>query len=234
MCYAPINLLNISLFLQHATVNITPEVADTPEVAQLSDSSEQPAPPSIPASNNSLNNNQAQVFRQLTSPLDRLGTNIDDLPSVQPPRILQLPPIQLPLRQNVFSVGPYQYNLNEDPLGLGSYGKVVRGWDSRNPERRCAIKIWKNQDITDTLQREYNMISSLDHEKIVKVYDYLHDEIHRPCMVMEYISGGELFTRIVSRIRYNESNARDVIKTLLEVIQYLHNRNIVHRYVLFP
>lgn len=42
-------------------------------------------------------------------------------------------------------------------------------------------------------------------------------------------AGGELFDRIVSKVVYNEKEARDLVSTLLLAVEYCHNRGIVHR-----
>ena len=41
--------------------------------------------------------------------------------------------------------------------------------------------------------------------------------------------GGELFDRIVSKVVYNEKEARDLVSTLLQAVKYCHGRGIVHR-----
>ncbi|CAM9642609.1 unnamed protein product [Phaeothamnion confervicola] len=46
---------------------------------------------------------------------------------------------------------------------------------------------------------------------------------------MEQMKGGELFDRIVQKQFYNEKDARDVLKVLLEAVKYCHDRNIAHR-----
>ena len=48
-------------------------------------------------------------------------------------------------------------------------------------------------------------------------------------LVLELVSGGELFDRIVERERYSEKDAAEVIRTILESLRYLHNKGIVHR-----
>jgi calcium/calmodulin-dependent protein kinase I len=48
-------------------------------------------------------------------------------------------------------------------------------------------------------------------------------------VVMEYLDGGELFDRIVKKTFYNEKEARDLVKILLQALKYLHDRSIVHR-----
>lgn len=46
---------------------------------------------------------------------------------------------------------------------------------------------------------------------------------------MERIYGGELFDRIVRKQHYSELEARELARTLLNAIKYMHDRNIVHR-----
>jgi serine/threonine protein kinase len=48
-------------------------------------------------------------------------------------------------------------------------------------------------------------------------------------IVTELVAGGELFDRIVSKAHYNEKEARDLIKILLETLAYMHGMGIVHR-----
>lgn len=46
---------------------------------------------------------------------------------------------------------------------------------------------------------------------------------------MELVTGGDLFERFVTFGRYNEVDARLLMKNVFEVIKYLHDKNIVHR-----
>jgi calcium/calmodulin-dependent protein kinase I len=56
-----------------------------------------------------------------------------------------------------------------------------------------------------------------------------YDEGAEIYIVTELVAGGELFDRIVSKTSYTEKEARDLIKTLLETLAYMHGRGIVHR-----
>jgi len=47
--------------------------------------------------------------------------------------------------------------------------------------------------------------------------------------VTELVEGGELFDRIVSKTSYNEREARDLIKLLLDTLAYMHQKGVVHR-----
>jgi serine/threonine protein kinase len=49
-------------------------------------------------------------------------------------------------------------------------------------------------------------------------------------MVMDLMTGGELFDRIVLKDHYSEQEARDALHQIVVAIQYCHGRNIVHRF----
>lgn len=48
-------------------------------------------------------------------------------------------------------------------------------------------------------------------------------------IVTELVEGGELFDRIVSKAHYTEKEARDLIKIMLETMDYMHKTGVVHR-----
>lgn len=52
---------------------------------------------------------------------------------------------------------------------------------------------------------------------------------HKLFIVMELVKGGDLFDRIIDKGRYSESEAREVMRMLLEAVRYLHSKGIVHR-----
>ncbi len=47
---------------------------------------------------------------------------------------------------------------------------------------------------------------------------------------MELVEGGDLFDRIVERGHYSEDTARLVMRNVLSAVEYLHSKNIIHRY----
>ena len=72
------------------------------------------------------------------------------------------------------------------------------------------------------------VLQSIEHANIIKLYNF-YEEKKMFYMVIELMEGGELFERIVKKTFYNEKEARDLIRILLDALAYLHHRNIVHR-----
>lgn len=71
-------------------------------------------------------------------------------------------------------------------------------------------------------------MKQLDHPSVVKLLDFYNTE-NILYIVVEYISGGELFDRIVQHGKYPESRAKILVKNILEAVEYLHKKSIVHR-----
>ena len=46
---------------------------------------------------------------------------------------------------------------------------------------------------------------------------------------MELMEGGELFDRIISKSYYQESEAAETIKSIIDSIRYCHELDIIHR-----
>jgi calcium/calmodulin-dependent protein kinase I len=68
----------------------------------------------------------------------------------------------------------------------------------------------------------------MQHPHIVKLFDVFQEEKYY-YLVTEFMAGGELFDRIVEKNFYSEREARDLVKILLESIQYMHSADVVHR-----
>jgi len=68
----------------------------------------------------------------------------------------------------------------------------------------------------------------LSHPNIVQLYD-VYDSAEYLSIVLELVTGGELFDHIVSRGHFSETDASKLIKQLLEALSYLHDNGIAHR-----
>lgn len=83
-------------------------------------------------------------------------------------------------------------------------------------------------------KRESLLLTSLDHQSIPTIYDYFFDEKEaRFYLVMKYISGGDLSSRLRSAPtgRIDEAEVTKWAVQLTDVLDYLHNRQppIVYR-----
>ena len=70
----------------------------------------------------------------------------------------------------------------------------------------------------------------VDHPNIVGLLD-IYETSRKVYLVMELMTGGELFDRIVERYPngYSEAMASALIKKVVSALQYLHRKGIVHR-----
>lgn len=79
-----------------------------------------------------------------------------------------------------------------------------------------------------SLASEINIVLSIKHENIVQVKEIFAGK-SKVCIVMELMSGGELFDRIVTKSFYSEQEAKVACLQIVRAIDYCHDRNIAHR-----
>mmetsp|Transcript_8667 Transcript_8667/g.8658 ORF Transcript_8667/g.8658 Transcript_8667/m.8658 type:complete len:195 (+) Transcript_8667:24-608(+) len=118
------------------------------------------------------------------------------------------------------------------PLGRGAYSYVYHV-KYRSTSQEFALKIIEKQvvvqkNLTNRLLNEIKLQKRLNHPCIVKFYHSFEDE---DCiyLVLEYCAGGELFSYIKSEGRLSEDETRMLCSQLVDGIDYLHNRGILHR-----
>lgn len=118
----------------------------------------------------------------------------------------------------------------EEQLGCGSYGTVHIARDRISGQKR-AVKILKRSSSAkeiEFLYREMNILLSVHHRNIVQTYD-IFDEKETIYLVMDHVAGGDLAEYMNLHQRLAETQAREIIKQVLEGVSYLHQMNIVHR-----
>jgi len=118
-------------------------------------------------------------------------------------------------------------------LGHGGMAVVYRATDTML-DRNVAVKMIltettnreKAQKLLRRFNREAKTLAGLSHPNIVKVLDYGEYE-NMPYIVMEYISGGALKSKIGRPIPYTEAAA--MLAPIAHALQHAHRRKIVHR-----
>ena len=117
-------------------------------------------------------------------------------------------------------------------IGKGNFSIVKLG-EHKLTKEKVAIKIMKksqiiNQDDLIRIDREIQMLKSLNHENVIKIYNIFED-IKRFYIIMEYCENGELFNRIVEKKRLNEDESAIFYYQLINGLEYIHKNNIIHR-----
>ena len=119
-------------------------------------------------------------------------------------------------------------------IGKGSFGIVRTGYRFKeiSPHKIYAIKSIDKTKISqsdiDNLEKEIDIISSLDHPNIARFYETFHDERYFH-IVTELCRGKEL-TKILRQNggKIKEKNSRIIIMKILHAINYCHNHGVVH------
>jgi len=120
-------------------------------------------------------------------------------------------------------------------LGEGLSG-FVRQCVNRETEEVCALKCLPD---TETSRLEIALQQRVSHsDNIVKILDVFKNRIQLPnseepkdmlLVVLEIMSGGELFDMISRKKRFTEREACIVTKQIAQALQSCHNHNIAHR-----
>merc|ERR1711991_522724 len=72
---------------------------------------------------------------------------------------------------------------------------------------------------------EIEIMQKVDHPNIIALRQVFEDKKH-VYLVMELVTGGELFDKIVEKGNYTESDAADLTRAIVEAIGYLHKLDI--------
>lgn len=95
-----------------------------------------------------------------------------------------------------------------------------------------AIKIIDKMSLDDKklakLYREVRIMKLLHHPNIVKLYEVVETK-YTIFLVMEYVSGGELYDYLVVHGRMKEKEARAKFRQILSAVSYCHKKRVIHR-----
>lgn len=122
-----------------------------------------------------------------------------------------------------------QYEFRQK-LGEGPYGYVRLAIQKQTGHQR-AIKSVEKRNFPKTFsefKHEFEVLKSLDHPNIVKVYECFEDSSYLH-IVTEYIPGGQLIDFIIKQKCLSESLATEIMRQIFSGIGYCHSHNIVHR-----
>ncbi|CAN6448297.1 unnamed protein product [Victoria cruziana] len=117
-------------------------------------------------------------------------------------------------------------------LGEGSFGKVFLGRNVETGEKRAIKalskeKIFQNK-MVDQIKREISTMKLVKHPNVVQLYEVMASK-NKVYFVLEYVKGGELFTKIAKKGKLKEGEARKYFQQLINAVDYCHSRGVYHR-----
>jgi eukaryotic-like serine/threonine-protein kinase len=116
-------------------------------------------------------------------------------------------------------------------LGAGGMARVYLCWDERLA-LWCAIKVMTSKAVADPIQRarfvqEARTLARLGHPHLVRLFE-LRDDVVCPYMVMEYMEGGTLGSRL-TRGALHPHHAVRMAADVCTALQAAHDAGVVHR-----
>jgi len=122
------------------------------------------------------------------------------------------------------------YDLQE-VLGQGALG-LVRRAVHRTTGQEVALKIFQlpHQEVAAVARAEHAMLQRVDHPNIVKAMDFFTTSTMHPVLSLSYFDGMELGLAVRSQRErcLTEAIAHRPFKILLDALDHLHQRGIVH------
>eukprot|EP01031_Cornospumella_fuschlensis_P032848 gene32848-39720_t len=116
-------------------------------------------------------------------------------------------------------------------LGQGTFATVKMA-TCLSDNTKWAVKVIKRSALTsedeESLKMEIQILQLTNHPNIVSVKEvfYCKNYVY---LVMDLMTGGELFDRIVTKDHYSEQEAKGALSQIVIAIKYCHDKNIVHR-----
>lgn len=116
-------------------------------------------------------------------------------------------------------------------LGRGNFSTVKLGTHELTKER-VAVKILDKSKLTPKakkmLAKEISSMETVHHKNIIRLFEVVetYTKVH---LVMEFVSGGELYQRLTTDGRMKEPEAKQAFAQILSAVKHIHERHIIHR-----
>ncbi|KAL3986026.1 Immunoglobulin I-set domain family protein [Acanthocheilonema viteae] len=116
-----------------------------------------------------------------------------------------------------------------EKIGVGAYGTVYRAVERATGKNWAAKIINICADMKkEIIIHEVKMMNELHHEKLLNLHE-VFDFGDEMCLIEEFISGSDLHDKIIDdKALMSEDEARSFIRQILQGVQYMHNKDIVH------
>uniref|UniRef100_A0A8C1XYQ8 Si:ch211-255p10.4 n=1 Tax=Cyprinus carpio TaxID=7962 RepID=A0A8C1XYQ8_CYPCA len=132
------------------------------------------------------------------------------------------------LTQAAQYVGPYRL---EKTLGKGQTGLVKLGIHCITGQK-VAIKIVNREKLSESVlmkvEREIAILKLIEHPHVLKLHDVYENNKYL-YLVLEHVSGGELFDYLVKKGRLTPKEARKFFRQIISALDFCHSHSICHR-----
>jgi len=122
------------------------------------------------------------------------------------------------------------YDIGKE-LGRGTFSIVKDGISKKNGEKvalKFIDKKYVDKEDLLLLTREIDIMKKVNHENVLSLKEIYETE-NQLSLVMELVTGGELFFKIVERGSYSEKDASSIVRQIVNGVKYLHSLGIAHR-----
>eukprot|EP00158_Paraphelidium_tribonemae_P007362 Partr_v1_DN28218_c0_g1_i1_m76471 putative calcium calmodulin-dependent protein kinase len=117
-----------------------------------------------------------------------------------------------------------------ETLGTGAFSEVKKAVH-RQTGKAFAVKIIDRSKCIgkeNMIQSEIAILKKVRHDNVIQLFELFETEA-KIFLIMEMVTGGELFDSIVARGHYTELDAARIIAKILLAVDYLHEMGIAHR-----
>ncbi|KAJ0985729.1 hypothetical protein J5N97_004085 [Dioscorea zingiberensis] len=126
-------------------------------------------------------------------------------------------------------VGKYEVGRT---IGEGTFAKVKFARNLETGES-VAMKVLAKTTIlqhrmVNQIKREISIMKIVRHPNIVRLHEVLASRT-RIYIILEFITGGELFDEIARKGKLHESESRKYFQQLIDAVDYCHSKGVYHR-----
>ncbi|KAK4560018.1 hypothetical protein RGQ29_008990 [Quercus rubra] len=129
----------------------------------------------------------------------------------------------------VRKVGKYEVGRT---IGEGNFAKVKFAQNTETGES-VAMKVLDRNTIIkhkmiEQIKREISIMKLVRHPYVVRLHEVLASRT-KIYIILEYITGGELFDKIIHQGRLSEAESRRYFQQLIDGADYCHSKGVYHR-----
>jgi len=159
------------------------------------------------------------------SPKD--NAKADPKPAQAPPAVRQSSAVA----PNASQMGVESSYIVGEEIGRGAFS-IVKKAKHKNTGEECAIKFIEKKFVDKQdlmlLAREIDIMKKVQHPNVLQLKEVFEtDDVI--ALVMELVTGGELFYKIVEKGNYSERDAANIVRQMNTGVAYLHDSSVCHR-----